>query len=99
MAVRRPHRSLIVLATRPGTGERSARELAGSLAELGVEVIYLGRETSARRVAAAAVERRADAVELCLARDGRGVLLVRAVLRELIAIGRHDVSIVVHRVE
>jgi hypothetical protein len=38
-------------------------------------------------------------VELCLARSGGGVLVLRELLRELTELGRRDVSIVVHRVE
>jgi methylmalonyl-CoA mutase cobalamin-binding subunit len=65
---------------------------------MGVEARYLGREDSGRRVAAAVVDEQADAVELCLERDGGGVLLLRELLRELVKLGRHDVSIVVHKV-
>jgi methylmalonyl-CoA mutase cobalamin-binding subunit len=63
-----------------------------------VDVVYLGRENSARRIAAISAEEEADAVELCLERTG-GVLLLRELLRELTQLGRRDVSIVVHRVE
>jgi len=72
------------------------RALAASLNELGVETIYLGREQRADRIATVVVEERADAVELCLAGCG-GVSLLRDLLRELINIGRRDVSIVVHK--
>jgi methylmalonyl-CoA mutase cobalamin-binding subunit len=88
-----------VLAGSSRTGERAVRGLAASLGKLGVETMYLGREEDVRRIAAVVVEERADAVELCLARSGGGVLVLRELLRELTELGRRDVSIVVHRVE
>jgi hypothetical protein len=57
----------------------------------------LGREQDGRRIAAAAARENADAVEVVLL--GGGVLLLRELLRELIRIGRRDVSIVAHRTE
>jgi len=72
--------------------------LVESLDRIGVQARYLGREDSARRVAAAVVDEQADAVELCLEREGGGVLLLRELLRELVQLGRDDVSIVVHRI-
>jgi methylmalonyl-CoA mutase cobalamin-binding subunit len=98
MAIRRPRRSLVVLAACAQTSDVSARALAASLAEMGIEAVYLGREQSARCIAVAAAEARADSVELCLP-GGRGVLLIRELLRELIRVGRRDVSIVAHRAE
>lgn len=95
-AIRRPRRSVIVLAGSGRTSDRPVRALAASLGELGVETIYLGREQRADRIATVVVEERADAVEVCLAGSG-GVVLLRDLLRELIKIGRRDVSIVVHR--
>lgn len=97
MATRRPRKSLVVLACE-GTEDNSARFIATALAEIGVETTYLGREHSAERIARAAADERADAVELCLC-QGAGVQLLRELLRELIRLGRRDVSIVVHRIE
>lgn len=98
MSVRRPRRAVVVLAGSVPTNHGPAQALVESLAKLGVETTYLGSEQDAHQIAAAVVEKRADAVELCLA-GGGGVLLLRELLRELIQIGRRDVSIVVHRVE
>ena len=95
-APRCPRRALVVLAGDGPIDEREARRLIGSLAELGIEASYLGRETNARDIACAAAEQGADAIEVCLTGAG-GVILLRDLLRELIAIGRRDVSIVVHR--
>jgi methylmalonyl-CoA mutase cobalamin-binding subunit len=97
MALRRPRRSLVVFAGGVTASDRPARALERSLLELGVETHYVGRETNAGRIAALVSERRADSVELCLASGAKGVELLRGVLTELIAIGRRDVSIVVHR--
>jgi methylmalonyl-CoA mutase cobalamin-binding subunit len=95
MAVRRPRRSLVVLV---GGGQpHCARGLVTSLAEAGVEACYLGREDDAGRIAAAVVDGGADAVELCLSHGGGGVAVLRKLLRELVELGRRDVSIVVHR--
>jgi methylmalonyl-CoA mutase cobalamin-binding subunit len=88
----------VVLAGSGRTNARCAEALAQSLDQLGVETVYLGREVDAARIAAAVAAERVDAVELCLA-GGGGVWLLRDLLRELIAIGRRDVSIVVHRVQ
>jgi methylmalonyl-CoA mutase cobalamin-binding subunit len=99
MAQRRPRKSVVVLAGSARTGERAVLALADSLARLGVETTYLGREESVERIAAFAVDEDADAVELCLPWGGVGVLTVCGLLRELMEIGRRDVSIVVHRVE
>lgn len=96
MSVRPPRRAVVVLAGGGRTSDGPARGLLESLGKLGVETVYLGREPNARRIATVAVEQRADAVELCLAGAG-GVLLLRELLRELIQLGRRDVSIVVHR--
>jgi methylmalonyl-CoA mutase cobalamin-binding subunit len=92
-----PHarRSLIVLVGDAARGERHAQALAGSLEATGVETIQLGREEDASRIAALAAEHEADAIELCVA-GGRGVPLLHRLLRELIALGRRDVRIVVH---
>jgi methylmalonyl-CoA mutase cobalamin-binding subunit len=97
MPLRRPRRSVVVLAGEAASGVGPASALAASLVELGVETTYLGQEENPARIAAAALDLRADAIELCLAR-GSGVQLLRALLRELTGLGRRDVSIVVHRV-
>jgi methylmalonyl-CoA mutase cobalamin-binding domain/chain len=94
----RVRRSVVALAGSVRTGDGAARALATRLDQLGIETTYLGREESARRIAAAVADEGADAVELCLAGTG-GVLLLRELLRELSDVGRRDVSIVVHRVE
>jgi hypothetical protein len=96
-APRRRRRALVVLAGDGRTGVRTTEALVRSLTEVGFETINLGREESAPRIAAIAATEQADTVELCLARPG-GVLLLRALLRELIDVGRRDVSIVVHRI-
>jgi methylmalonyl-CoA mutase cobalamin-binding domain/chain len=88
---------VLVLVANESASDRFARRMAASLEELGVETVYLGREERPEQIAAVVVEERADAVELCFA-CGRGVLLLRQLLRELIRRGRRDVSIVVHRV-
>lgn len=72
--------------------------LATALEKAGIEILYLGREANAQRIAVSAVEARADAVEVCLAGAG-GVAVLRALLRELRRLDRSDVSIVVHRVQ
>jgi methylmalonyl-CoA mutase cobalamin-binding domain/chain len=89
---------VVVLAgTESDTGDRSAVALARSLGDLGVQTTYLGRTESVPRITSAVADEAADAVEICLAGSG-GVLLLRGLLRELVRIGRRDVSIVVHRV-
>ena len=95
IAALRARRSLIVLVGDAALGERHATALAHSLAAGGVETIQLGREHDARRIAALAAEHEADAIEVCVA-GARGVPLLHELLRELIAIGRRDVRIVVH---
>jgi methylmalonyl-CoA mutase cobalamin-binding subunit len=91
----RARRSLVVLVGNAPLGERHAQALAASLEAGGVETIQLGREHDARRLAALAVEHEADAIEVCVA-GARGVPLLHQLLRELIALGRRDVRIVVH---
>jgi methylmalonyl-CoA mutase cobalamin-binding subunit len=95
-----PHRkSLVVFAHAAPGGDAPARALAESLSALGLDTTYVGRMEDPARIAEAVAAERADTVELWLARGGAGVLLLRALLRELIEIGRRDVSIVVHRAE
>ena len=93
----RRRRSVIVVAAEERGCDRVAGALAASLGEIGVETTFLGMQADAQRIAETVVLERADAVELCLGRTG-GVLLLRELLRELIAVGRRDVSIVVHRI-
>jgi methylmalonyl-CoA mutase cobalamin-binding subunit len=68
------------------------------LRSAGVETRYLGREPSARRIAASAAEARADAIEVCIAGGGAASLL-RELLRELRRIDSRHISIVIHRVQ
>lgn len=98
MAVRRPRKSLVVLAGESSAGVRAGWALAESLPELGIEAVYLGRQENAGAIAAVAAAERADSIELRLG-GPTGVQLLRTLLRELIEIGRGDTSIVVHRVE
>jgi methylmalonyl-CoA mutase cobalamin-binding subunit len=93
----RQRRSLIVLVGDDRVADSSARALAQSLHDAGIATEYLGRESSARRVSAAAVVGRADAIEVCLPGAG-GVRFLRELLSELNAAGRRQVSIVVHRI-
>jgi len=89
---------VVVFAGDARVSDRAVRALAGSLEAAGVEIVYLGRESSARRIAASAAEARADSVEVCVA-GGGAVLLLRALLHELKGVDRREVSIVVHRVQ
>jgi methylmalonyl-CoA mutase cobalamin-binding domain/chain len=93
----RSRRAVVVLASRPRTGDRAVEALVRSLSELGVETVYLGVEDDPCRIAAAVAEEGADTVELCL--NGGGVMLLRRLLGELGEVGRRDVSIVLHRLE
>jgi methylmalonyl-CoA mutase cobalamin-binding domain/chain len=94
----RRRRAVVVLTGPPRTGDRAAEALVRSLAELGVETVYLGVEDDPCRIAAAVAAECADAVELCM-NSGTGVLLLRRLLGELGEVGRRDVSIVVHRMD
>ena len=94
----RQRTSVVVFAGDPRVSDRGAQALASSLSRAGVEVVYLGREPCARRIAARASDARADAVEVCVA-GGGAILLLRDVLRELKRLDRPGVSIVVHRVQ
>jgi methylmalonyl-CoA mutase cobalamin-binding subunit len=97
MGLRCPRRSVVVFAGPTTESDEPARVLQRSLRELGVHAKYVGRQDDASRIAEAVVAEGADAVELCLTRGSAGVLLLRELLRELIGLGRRDVSIVVHR--
>jgi methylmalonyl-CoA mutase cobalamin-binding domain/chain len=77
--------------------ERPARALATSLRDFGIDAAYLGRESSATRIAAAVAAANADSVELCVG-GGGGVVLLRELLAALTEVGRRGVSIVVHRI-
>lgn len=90
-------RSVVVVVGNGGGSDLGAQALVKTLGEAGIEVLYLGREGSASRIAALATEARADAVEVCLAGEG-GVLVLRDLLRELVRLDRREVTIVVHRV-
>jgi methylmalonyl-CoA mutase cobalamin-binding subunit len=94
----RQRRAVVVLAGTDASDERAAWALASSLTRTGVEVSYLGHADCARRIADAVAVKRADTVELVLAGRG-GVPLLRQLLRDLIDVGRRDVSIVVHRMD
>jgi methylmalonyl-CoA mutase cobalamin-binding domain/chain len=94
----RQRTSVVVFAGQTGASDRGAQALASSLHEAGVEILYLGREASARRIATCAVDACADAVEVCVA-GGGAVVLLRDLLRELKRLDRRGVSIVVHRVQ
>jgi methylmalonyl-CoA mutase cobalamin-binding subunit len=96
MATRRPRRSLVVVASAGPQWEAPARALTHSLEQRGVQATYLGEEEDPRAIVAAVLYHGADGVELCLT-GGRGVLLLRDLLRALVELGRSDVSIVVHR--
>jgi methylmalonyl-CoA mutase cobalamin-binding subunit len=95
---RRQLRSVLVLAGDGRTSDRGARALERTLREAGVEILYLGREESAERIAAVAAESRANAVEVCVSGGGCAPLL-RRLLRELASLDCRGVSIVVHKVE
>lgn len=95
-APRRPRRCLVVWAGSTRTGEAAAQALADSLAGLGIDTKYLGRQESARLIARAVADERVDSLELCLGVGG--VRLLRELLHELAGIGRREVSIVVHKV-
>jgi methylmalonyl-CoA mutase cobalamin-binding subunit len=95
-----PHRArsaVVVLVGLERHGERPARALASSLRDFGIDAVYLGRESSVIRIAAAVAAASADSVELCLD-GGGGITLLRELLAALTEIGRRGVSIVVHRI-
>jgi methylmalonyl-CoA mutase cobalamin-binding subunit len=94
----RQRRSVVVFAGQTRASDRGALALANSLNASGVEILYLGREVSARRIATCAADAGADAVEVCVA-GGGAVLLLRDLLRELKRLDRRGISIVVHRVQ
>jgi methylmalonyl-CoA mutase cobalamin-binding subunit len=94
----RQRTSVVVFAGQTRASDRGAQALASSLHETGVEILYLGREASARRIAICAADACADAVEVCVAGVGAAGLLCD-LLRELKRLERRGVSIVIHRVE
>jgi methylmalonyl-CoA mutase cobalamin-binding subunit len=99
MPVTRRQRTSVVVHVGEGrASDQGARALANALGEAGVEIVYLGREGSARHIAAVAADAGADAVEVCMA-GGAGVVVLRDLLRELVRLDRREVSIVVHRVQ
>jgi methylmalonyl-CoA mutase cobalamin-binding domain/chain len=93
-----PRIAAIVVAPDCAHGERSAASIGAALTELGVEVRYVGRERDPKRIAAFVVDNAADSIEVCLNSTGGGHFLLM-LLRELTAVGRRHVSIVVHRAE
>jgi methylmalonyl-CoA mutase cobalamin-binding domain/chain len=93
----RRRRSLVVLGGDPGTSDLGARALADALEQAGFDIIYIGREPSAERIAGSAADLNADAVEVCLPGSG-GARLLRALLQELEAVDCKNTNIVVHRV-
>jgi methylmalonyl-CoA mutase cobalamin-binding domain/chain len=95
----RLRKSVVVSVGRPPASDRGARALASSLRSAGVDIVYLGREACASRIARCAADANADAVEVCLVPGTGGVGLLRELLRELRSIDRSGVSIVVHRVQ
>jgi len=97
MATRRPRKAVVVLAGEAPGSDRPVAALVESLHSLGIETTWLGNEYSPERIAAEVAAVGADAVELCLGKGAAGVLMLRALLRELVQIDRRDVSIVVHR--
>jgi methylmalonyl-CoA mutase cobalamin-binding subunit len=86
-----------VLAGDGRPSDEGTQALTRSLTEAGVEISYIGREHNARRIAVAAADAEADAVEVCVA-GGGSVVLVRELLRELKSMDGGGISIVVHRV-
>lgn len=94
---RRERTAVLVFVGDGPANDSVARRLAQSLDDVGVRVLYLGRQESARSIARAVVNARADALELCLGRT-RGVRLLRELLRELRHLDRRDVSIVIHKI-
>jgi methylmalonyl-CoA mutase cobalamin-binding subunit len=96
VSVRRSRRAVVALVGVSDLDAGRGWGVVESLTQLGVQTIYLGAEDSAHRIADAVVRHDADSVELCLI-GGRGVLLLRELVRELIQVGRRDASIVLHR--
>jgi hypothetical protein len=97
MGLRCPRRAIIVFAGGAAQNDEAAQVLERSLVELGLDAKYVGRAGDAARIASLVTLEGADAVEVCLPPGGGGVRLLRDLLRELIEMGRRDVSIVVHR--
>jgi methylmalonyl-CoA mutase cobalamin-binding subunit len=97
-APHRHRRTVVALAGPEDVAQADARQLTTSLAEIGIEAIYLGWQASAGTIAAAVAREDADTVELFLPPTG-GVRVLRDLLRELIVNGRRGVSVVVHRTD
>ena len=90
----RQRKSVVVLA---GESEDSnAHAVVSSLRDAGIEILNLGHEASARRIATFAADAGADSVEVCVSRGG-GLVLLRDLLRELKGLDEQGISIVVHR--
>jgi methylmalonyl-CoA mutase cobalamin-binding domain/chain len=94
----RKRTSVVVFAGEARASDRGAQALTAALSAAGIEILYLGRQSSAREIATCAAEVHADAIEVCVA-GGGGVRLLRELLRELNELDRACVSIVVHRVQ
>jgi methylmalonyl-CoA mutase cobalamin-binding subunit len=88
---------VVVFAGEATRSEGGARALADSLSATGIQVVYLGRERSVRRIALCAAVANADSVEVCVA-GGGAVALLRELLRELRRLDGLAVSIVVRKV-
>jgi methylmalonyl-CoA mutase cobalamin-binding domain/chain len=98
MPVTRRQRTSVVVLAGDGVGtDLGARALVRSLRHAGVEIVYLGREPSARRIAITATHAGAQAVEVCVL-GGGAMRLLRDLLRELKRLDRGHVSVVVHRI-
>jgi methylmalonyl-CoA mutase cobalamin-binding domain/chain len=95
---RRQRTAVVVIAGDDRTSDRGARALADTLSDIGIDIVYLGREASASRIAESVVRAEADAVEVCIGGRHGGPLL-RDLLRELDRVDRRYVSIVVHKVQ
>jgi len=94
----RQRTSVVAFAGETHASDQGAQALASSLHGAGVDILYLGREACARRIASCAADARADAVEVCVA-GGGAVMLLRDLLRELKRLDRRGISIVVYRVQ
>lgn len=96
---RRRRRSVVVVVGDARVSDRGAKALAGSLGECGIDARYVGRMSSASRIAECVAGAHADAVEVCVAGQSVGIPLLRELLREFRQLGRGGVSIVLHRIQ